>query len=344
MVSERCLFLAFGLAIVSFGCKAENVPACPAGSIHTQWQDPTGRPHHQCKVPGKLVNGLDACLQFDDHWDIGVLLPCTSSVSSYTEKSPQEAHCATLMVYMWDSAAKSLSKTPTCILPGWKTHLPDDNGNCPTGYANAATRNADVCVGPKTQNAKGAGIDSGQAKEQVAENAKATQEAARSRDPYSPPDGAQKASSRREFARLVESRLRSVLASDERVDPTLVRLRISTSTPKSPRGLVTRDDYRLEIETNTISLPRDVTAMLRNKMLNADLFNLGFKEVTFQDTVGTQHGTILCAVSLGSNGAHPNYCMQMGYVTHYMGSYGEERVPLPGWNEYHRWPANYIIP
>ncbi|WP_348269585.1 hypothetical protein P8936_14675 [Edaphobacter paludis] len=165
---------------------------------------------------------------------------------------------------------------------------------------------------------------------------KREEEAAHKPDPYAPPDSASRAAARREFAGLVGARLRSLLLNDGRVDPTLVSLRVTTSTPKSPKGQVTRDDYRLEIQTNTISLPRDVTAMLRNKMLNDDLFSLGFKEVSFQDTVGVQLGTILCQVQLLATGAHPGFCMRMELV---IGSGGEGE-----WNEYHRWPEQYVVP
>jgi len=152
------------------------------------------------------------------------------------------------------------------------------------------------------------------------------------------PDGAAKAAARRSYAELLGDRMRRSLKSDPNADPTLVQLNVRTITPKSLTG-DTREDYRLVIETNTVTLPRDVTKILRQYSLNGKLYELGFREVSIQDTIGERMGTILCAIDLTAAGALPRYCMRVestrfGY---------EEGVLGAGWQEYYRWPSNYSV-
>ena len=121
------------------------------------------------------------------------------------------------------------------------------------------------------------------------------------------------------------------LRSNPNVDPTLVTLRVYTTTPELPSGVKTREDFQLVIETNSIVLPRDVTVLLRNPVFNHDPYGLGFKEVSFQNTVGVQMGTIDCGARLQPEGAHP-WCI--------------EHTPGMGrdWNFYYRWPNDYVVP
>jgi hypothetical protein len=160
-------------------------------------------------------------------------------------------------------------------------------------------------------------------------------------DKQVPPDGAARAAARRAYAGILENQMRQSLRANTDVDPTLVRLRVATMTPQSSEGN-TREDYRLTIESNGYALPRDVTKLLHNYSMNGQLYALGFRELSFQDAVGEQMGTILCAVQLTEKGAHPAYCMHMENINYVGGSYGEG-VWRPGWKEYYTWPADYVV-
>jgi TPR repeat protein len=160
-------------------------------------------------------------------------------------------------------------------------------------------------------------------------------------DKQVPPDGATRAAARRAYAGILENQMRQSLRANTDVDLTLVRLRVATMTPQSSEGN-TREDYRLTIESNGYALPRDVTKLLHNYSMNGQLYALGFRELSFQDTVGEQMGSVLCAVQLTEKGAHPAYCMHMENINYVGGSYGEG-VWRPGWKEYYTWPADYVV-
>ncbi len=147
-------------------------------------------------------------------------------------------------------------------------------------------------------------------------------------------DSPARALARRRYATLLESTLRGILRSNPGYDPSLVGLRVYTATPNPEHPLppeVVRQDYRLTIETNGVTLPQDVTALLRNDRLNSQPKNLGFVEMVIQDTVGVHLGTILCAVGFQQNGAHPSYCMR------------ENGVDIVQWDVYHQWPSDYVV-
>jgi TonB family protein len=157
-------------------------------------------------------------------------------------------------------------------------------------------------------------------------------------------DSPARGAARRQYAALLQSTLTQVLRSNPDYDPSLVGLRVYTSTPNLATPLppeVVRQDYRLTIETNGVALPRDVTALLRNSSLNSQPRGLGFVEMAIQNTVGVQAGTIMCAVSFQQNGAHPAYCMLMGQRLTGNGS-GETYYSL-GWKQYHSWPVDYVV-
>jgi len=160
-------------------------------------------------------------------------------------------------------------------------------------------------------------------------------------DKQAPPDGAGRAAARRAYASTLERQMRQNLRANTDVDPTLVRLRVATMTPQSNEGN-SREDYRLTIESNAYALPRDVTKLLHNYSLNGQLYALGFRELSFQDTVDAQMGTVLCAVQLTVKGAHPTYCMHMENVNYVGGTYGEGNW-RPGWKEYYTWPSDYMV-
>lgn len=134
--------------------------------------------------------------------------------------------------------------------------------------------------------------------------------------------------------------MRQILLVDAAGDPTLVRLQVSTMTAQASDGASTREDFRLTLESNAVTLPQDVTKLLHNNSLNERLYVLGFRELSIQDTVGEQLGTVLCMVQLSANGAHPAYCMRMENL-HYAG--GDNGYWGPGWNEYHNWPTDYLV-
>ncbi len=161
--------------------------------------------------------------------------------------------------------------------------------------------------------------------------------AAKQQEAVALPDGEARAAARRRYASTVESVMLRNIRNNRNIDPTLVRLNVYTETPQKENDIQTRDDFRLNVETNSIVLPRDVVAFLRKQMFNSELYKLGFREVAFYDTVGVKPGTVLCAVTLKPDGAHPLYCMKMGTLRYTGGSYG------PGWDDYHRWPQGYVI-
>ena len=162
------------------------------------------------------------------------------------------------------------------------------------------------------------------------------------------PDGDARAAARRQYASTLEGAMVRTLRNDQDVDPTLVSLRVYTTTPQTNDGSKTRDDFRLIVETNSIALPRDVVALLRKPMLNSDLYKLGFRELRFQDTVGDQTGSILCDVSLKPEGAHPAFCMKIEerFVpdnNKYNNDAGYWGYRASDWTPYHQWPKDYIV-
>lgn len=158
-------------------------------------------------------------------------------------------------------------------------------------------------------------------------------------DLYAPPDGPARAAARRSYAALVRQLMLHTVHNTPGIDLDL-GLRVYATTPDSPQGEETRQDYRLTIEIQGLPLPEDVVPLLQNVMSVKKMYGLGFKEVYIKNTVGVRLGTIGCAVALQADGAHPLYCMRMGIVTYGL---GDEGVLGTGYKEYYRWPKNFVV-
>lgn len=145
------------LNVSSAVCQSSSaIPACPSGSQSVQWKDSKGHRVFSCKFPGKVVDDLEQCAEWEGtEWSKTATVPCGSSVSHVVEQNPyeQQLGCpASRQVYMWNSAAKKLDDRKTCLPVGWEIRPSD--GDCPAGYQAAAVGNSDICVGRPKQAAR----------------------------------------------------------------------------------------------------------------------------------------------------------------------------------------------
>jgi TonB family protein len=156
-------------------------------------------------------------------------------------------------------------------------------------------------------------------------------------DPYAPPDGKVMASLRR----LDAAKKQLAILNAVKTMPNLNfrGLRVYATTPASPQGEVTSQDYRLTIEIEGLPLPQFVVPFLSDVLSIKEVYRLGFKEIYIKNTVGVRLGTIGCAVSLQADGAHPLYCMKRTVVQHGLG----EGTPGLGYEKYYQWPQGFVI-
>lgn len=73
---------------------ARAVPSCPAGSQQSTWEGTRGDNRYNCTLlpVTKDTHGLEQCLEWEGtHWsDLGVTVPCGSSVSSVSDTDQPE--------------------------------------------------------------------------------------------------------------------------------------------------------------------------------------------------------------------------------------------------------------